>query len=102
MYRAFAPFFEGVRGDRRVTGTVQWERGRLGGIRERLHRNGAEMTALPDAAKMAVLPDAAETAALPTGGMTMRREAGGHLAGEFSRESGGGKALRHPNICLRH
>jgi hypothetical protein len=23
MYRAFAPFFEGIRGDRRVTGTAQ-------------------------------------------------------------------------------
>ena len=29
MYRAFAPFFEAVRGDRRVTGTAQGERGRL-------------------------------------------------------------------------
>ena len=35
MYRAFAPFFEAVRGDRRVTGSAQGERGRLGGIWER-------------------------------------------------------------------
>ena len=43
MYRAFAPFFEGVRGDRRVTGMAQrehgrLERGRLAGIRERLQK----------------------------------------------------------------
>jgi len=38
MYRAFAPFPEGVRGDRRVTGMAQGERGRLGGIRERLQK----------------------------------------------------------------
>ena len=33
MYRAFAPFFMGVRGDRRVTGMAQRERGRLAGIK---------------------------------------------------------------------
>jgi len=38
MYRALAPFPETVRGDRRVTGTAQGERGRLGGIRERLQK----------------------------------------------------------------
>jgi len=32
MYRAFAPFFKTIRGDRRVTGMAQRERGRLGGI----------------------------------------------------------------------
>jgi len=35
MYRASAPFFMDVRGDRRVTGTAQGERGRLGGIWKR-------------------------------------------------------------------
>jgi hypothetical protein len=35
-------------------------------------------------------------------GMTMRREAGGHLAGEFSRESVGGETHSHPYVCLRH
>jgi hypothetical protein len=35
-------------------------------------------------------------------GMTMLREAGGHLRCEFSRESVGVEALRHPNVCLRH
>jgi hypothetical protein len=29
MYRAFAPFFEAVRGDRRVTGTTQGAEGKL-------------------------------------------------------------------------
>jgi len=38
MYRAIAPFFGTVRGDRRVTGMAQRERGRLGGIRERLQK----------------------------------------------------------------
>jgi len=38
MYRAFAPFFMGVRGDRRVTGMAPGERGRLGGIWERLQK----------------------------------------------------------------
>jgi len=32
MYRAFAPFSEAVRGDRRVTGMALEERCRLGGI----------------------------------------------------------------------
>ena len=36
------------------------------------------------------------------GGMTMRRETRGHLTGEFSRESDGGEALRHPVVCLCH
>ena len=51
--------------------------------------------------------DAAETAALlqmphGMGDVTMRREIGRHLGIEFSRESVGGEALRHPNVCLRH
>jgi len=92
MYRAFAPFFETVRGDRRVTGCAE-KRGRLGGFRGTQASSPAT--------------DAAETAALPQmphgmGGMTMLQEAGGHLAGVFSRESGGGEALMHLNVCLRH
>jgi len=54
MYRAFAPFSETVRGDRRVTGTRRgsaavsaafWERGRLGGIREGGRRSGMGVSA---------------------------------------------------------
>jgi len=42
------------------------------------------------------------TAGTEMDGVTMRRETAGHLAGKFSRESGGGKALWHQNVCLRH
>jgi hypothetical protein len=42
------------------------------------------------------------TTQVETGGVTMRREGGGHLAGEFSRDSGGGEAHSHSNVCLRH
>jgi len=75
MYRAFAPFFEGVRGDRRVTGTAQ----------------GSAAVSAASVGWWHMMD-----------GVTMLRKARGHLAGEFSRESGGGEALRLPNIYLRH
>jgi len=123
MYRAFAPFFEGVRGDRRVTGTAQGERGRLGGIRERLQKKemafllkeirimriiglresvvGKIILIIPISFKN-LLWVFLSTIQVETDGVTMRRDGRRRLVGEFSRESVGREAHSRPNVCLRH
>jgi hypothetical protein len=101
MYRAFAPFFEGVRGDRRVTGFLLKEIRIMGiiGLRERYRRqNYSHYSYFFQKSFMGISFNSRHG----MGGMAMRREAGGHLAGEFSRESGDLEALMHPHVCLRH
>jgi len=79
-----------------VTGTAQWERGRLGGITGSVAVSAASQGARPSRRHLL------ERVRHEMGGVTMLREAGGHLGGEFSRESVGIEALSHPNVCLRH
>jgi hypothetical protein len=100
MYRAFAPFFETVRGDRRVTGcaggSAAVSAASVGAFAKEI------ALLLKEIRIMGIIGLRESVVGIIILMILSFNNLGGHLGCEFSRESGGGDVLGNRNVCLRH